>query len=96
MLFVFENEAPRSFYMKNTKFSLDIIYVDKNKRIVSIVKKACLSFPPFVVSVASLRVRLVLNATHSSPERSVRRFGTFPTLRGLPQLHRAVSLCCSG
>ena len=40
MWFVFENEAPRSFYMKNTEISLDIIYVDKSKKVVSIAKNA--------------------------------------------------------
>lgn len=40
MLFIFENEQPRSFYMKNTEFPLDIIYINKEKKIVSIQKNA--------------------------------------------------------
>ncbi len=40
MLFIFENEQPRSFYMKNTEFPLDIIYVNSKKKIVSIQKNA--------------------------------------------------------
>ena len=40
MLFIFENEQPRSFYMKNTEFPLDIIYLNKEKKIVSIQKNA--------------------------------------------------------
>jgi len=40
MLFLFENEQPRSFYMKNTEFGLDIIYIDSKQRIVSIQKNA--------------------------------------------------------
>ena len=40
MLFIFPDERPRSFYMKNTEFSLDIIYLDKNKRVISIQKNA--------------------------------------------------------
>lgn len=40
MLFVFKNEAPRSFYMKNTAIALDIIYLDANKEIVSIQRNA--------------------------------------------------------
>ena len=39
MLFIFEKEQPRSFYMKNTEFSLDIIYINKKKEIVGIQKK---------------------------------------------------------
>ncbi len=40
MLFIFKNEKPRSFYMKNTEFPLDIIYVNNKKEIVSIQKNA--------------------------------------------------------
>ncbi|WP_282081105.1 DUF192 domain-containing protein [Aquimarina algiphila] len=40
MLFIFPEEAPRSFYMKNTKFSLDIIFIDSNNKVVSIQKNA--------------------------------------------------------
>ena len=40
MLFIFPEEAPRSFYMKNTEFALDIIYIDKNNKVVSIQKNA--------------------------------------------------------
>jgi uncharacterized membrane protein (UPF0127 family) len=38
MLFIFKKEQPRSFYMKNTEFSLDIIYVSKEKKVLSIQK----------------------------------------------------------
>ncbi|WP_159021587.1 DUF192 domain-containing protein [Formosa sp. L2A11] len=40
MLFVFPNEEPRAFYMKNTQIALDLIYIGKNKTIVSISKNA--------------------------------------------------------
>ena len=40
MLFIFPNSDYRSFYMKNTKIALDIIYLDANKSIVSIQKNA--------------------------------------------------------
>jgi len=36
MLFIFEQEAPLSFYMKNTQFPLDIIYLDEGLNIVQI------------------------------------------------------------
>lgn len=40
MLFIFDNEEPRFFWMKNTYISLDIIYVSSDKKVVSIQKSA--------------------------------------------------------
>ncbi len=40
MLFIFPNVQIRSFYMKNTKIPLDIIYINGNKTIVSFQKNA--------------------------------------------------------
>jgi len=36
MIFLFPNEAPRSFWMKNTRIPLDIMYFDKELKMVSI------------------------------------------------------------
>jgi len=35
MLFIFPNEAPRAFWMKNTRIALDIMYFDKELNMVS-------------------------------------------------------------
>ncbi|MEZ4875458.1 MAG: DUF192 domain-containing protein [Flavobacteriaceae bacterium] len=40
MLFIFEDETRKSFYMKNTEFPLDIIYIDGSLKVVSIQKNA--------------------------------------------------------
>ncbi|MCK5126563.1 MAG: DUF192 domain-containing protein [candidate division Zixibacteria bacterium] len=40
MLFIFDNEIIRSFWMSNTLVSLDIIFVNSNQEIVSIEKNA--------------------------------------------------------
>ncbi len=40
MLFVFDDERPRSFYMKNTEFALDIIFLNSKNEVVSIQKNA--------------------------------------------------------
>ena len=40
MLFVFEDEAPHSFYMKNTLIALDILFIDSDLNIVTIHRNA--------------------------------------------------------
>lgn len=40
MLFVFPEAELHSFYMKNTKIALDIIYIDADKKIINIQKNA--------------------------------------------------------
>lgn len=38
MLFIFERESPLSFYMKNTQFPLDIIYLNEALEIVEVYR----------------------------------------------------------
>ena len=40
MFFVFDEPAYHSFYMKNTKFSIDIIFIDSDLRIASFKERA--------------------------------------------------------
>ena len=40
MLFVFQAERERSFWMKNTRIPLDILYFNARGRLVSVVKEA--------------------------------------------------------
>lgn len=40
MLFIFEDERERFFYMKNTRIPLDIIYINSNQTIISFQKNA--------------------------------------------------------
>ena len=40
MLFIYKDEAVRYFYMKNTYIPLDIIWMDKRKKVVFIKKNA--------------------------------------------------------
>lgn len=52
MLFVFRREAPRAFWMRNTRIPLDIIYLNATLQVVDIIKNAkpcrsqrCPSYP---------------------------------------------------
>jgi len=52
MLFIFSNEQPRSFWMKNTKIPLDIFYFDEQLKLVSVSENTrpcrtaqCRSYP---------------------------------------------------
>ena len=40
MLFLFDEERPYPFWMKNTRIPLDIIWIDKNKKVVFIKRDA--------------------------------------------------------
>ena len=65
MLFIFPNEAPRSFWMKNTRIPLDIMYFDKDLMMVSasLDTQPCrVSRCPSYPSVADAMYVLELNA----------------------------------
>jgi len=38
MLFIYPDSGPRQFWMKNTRLSLDILYFDKDKRLLNIAQ----------------------------------------------------------
>ena len=65
MLFIFPGEAPRSFWMKNTRIPLDIFYFDEELKLVSVAHNArpcvappCVGYP----SAGPARYVLELNA----------------------------------
>jgi len=65
MVFLFPNEAPRRFWMKNTRIPLDIFYFDENLALVSVSENTppcrtqrCPSYP----SAGPAKVVLELNA----------------------------------
>jgi hypothetical protein len=69
MLFIFPNEAPRSFWMKNTRISLDIMYFDKDLNMVSIsadTQPCRVSRCPSYPSIAPAKYVLELNAGTAS------------------------------
>ena len=62
MLFIFENEIMRSFFMKNTEFALDIIFVNSDHEIVSIQKNAKPFDKSSLASEAPAKYVLEINA----------------------------------
>ncbi len=60
MLFLYEEEQPLSYYMRNTYISLDIIYIDAEGRIVSIAREteplSERSIPSIAPAIAVLEV----------------------------------------
>lgn len=63
MLFVFEEPGQWTFWMKNTKVALDILWLDKDKRIVhtqenipGCFQEPCLQYQPDIVAVYVLEV----------------------------------------
>lgn len=62
MLFVFKHEKQLSFYMKNTEFALDIIFINNAKKIVSITKNTTPFEYTSLPSVSPARYVLEVNA----------------------------------
>jgi hypothetical protein len=69
MLFVFQDDAPRTFWMKNTKIPLDMLFFDSKLRLVSVQRDVppCLADPcRGYSSGAPARYVLELNAGHAT------------------------------
>lgn len=62
MLFVFEGVRERSFYMKNTRIPLDLIFINENKTIVSFQKNAKPMDESSLLSNAPAKYVLEVNA----------------------------------
>jgi uncharacterized protein len=87
MLFIFDEQAPRSFWMRNTRIPLDIIYLDRDLRVVSIAAntppcrtRQCPSYP----SAGPAQYVLEINAGHA--ERLSLSRGDQLTTGNIPQL----------
>ena len=62
MLFMFEDEQPRGFYMKNTYIPLDLIFLNSRNQIVSIAKNAKPEDPSTIPSEVPAQYVLEVNA----------------------------------
>jgi len=65
MLFIYQSEGDHSFWMKNTKIPLDMIWIDKDLKVVSIVTaEPCLADPcPIYDPQKQAKYVLELNAS---------------------------------
>jgi len=76
MLFVFPAAAPRSFWMRNTRIPLDILYFDDDLELVSVVRSAppcAVQACPVYPSEGPARYVLEINAGMAG-ELDVRKF----------------------
>ena len=65
MLFLFEKAAPQAFWMHNTYISLDIIYVNEKKEVVSIQKNAAVQSDQSLPSLKPAQYVVEVNAGFS-------------------------------
>ena len=65
MLFIFERQGPQAFWMENTKIPLDIIYIDKDLKIVSISKNTVPYSRESIPSKAPAQYVLEVNAGYT-------------------------------
>lgn len=74
MLFVFEDEGKHSFWMKDMRFPLDILWIDKEKRVVEITLNVSPdSYPGRLIP--SVPVLYVLEVNAGWTERNGIRIG---------------------
>lgn len=65
MLFIFEDSAIRSFYMKNTLISLDLIFLNESLEIISICKNTTPNNESSIPSLAPAKYVLELRSGQS-------------------------------
>jgi uncharacterized membrane protein (UPF0127 family) len=69
ILFIFQDEQPRSVWMKNTKIPLDLIFIDSNCVIVYIEMNTqpCQKEPCKIYNSPPAKYVIEINANQSSP-----------------------------
>jgi len=75
MLFIFEKESLHSFWMKNMRFPLDIIWIDKDKKIVDIYKFALPCKDICKTITPSLKAKFVLEVNAGFVEKNNLKIG---------------------
>lgn len=62
MLFIFKNEQPRGFYMKNTYIPLDLVFLNSKNKVISISKNAKPKSMESILSEKPAKYVLEINA----------------------------------
>jgi hypothetical protein len=82
MIFLFAAESPQTFWMKNTPISLDMIFIDRDRKIVGIVAQTA----PYSLESRSVGVpsQYVLEINGGMAKRHGIRAGDWVRFEGIP------------
>ena len=85
MIFLFPSEAPQSFWMKNTPIPLDMIFINRERKIVGIVEQTV----PFSLDSRSVGVpsQFVLEINGGLAKRHGLQVGDSVRFQGIPTEH---------
>ena len=75
MLFIFQDEQIRSFWMKNTLIPIDIIFIDKNNIIIDIQTAQPCKKDPCPDYISKSPVKYVLEVNEGYAERNNIKYG---------------------
>jgi uncharacterized membrane protein (UPF0127 family) len=75
MLFIFDQDAPHTFWMKNMLIPLDIIWIDQSKRIIDIKTNIAPCQGPCENIIPSGAARYVLEVNSGFAERNAVKVG---------------------
>jgi uncharacterized protein len=86
MLFIFADDAPRSFWMKNTLIPLDILYFDSARKLVAMQLDAqpCTADPCALYPSGNLPARYVLELNAGAAASLGVKLGDALTVTGSP------------
>lgn len=86
MLFIFANDEPRAFWMKNTLIPLDILYFDKARKLVAMQLNAqpCQADPCAIYPSGDLPARYVLELNAGTAAQLGLKLGDELTVAGQP------------
>jgi len=90
MLFIFADDAPRAFWMKNTLIPLDILYFDASRKLVAMQLNAqpCKGDPCAIYPSGDQKARYVLELNAGEAGKLGLKLGEPLTIAGTPATPR--------